>query len=136
MVALAKWLILTLVILATPYLISGVQVQGFGAALAAAAVISILNLILKPILFLITLPLTIITLGLFLFVINAFLFQLASFLVTGFTVSSFGSALLASLVVSFVNWVMSFSIEQHEGRRRIVFVQKNDRKRIVSDTQE
>lgn len=102
---LLRWLITSLTILMLPSLISGISVRDFGSALAAAAVLGILNVILKPILILLTLPLTILTFGLFLLFVNAIVFSFAGALVSGIQISSFGSALLASVVVSLVSWV-------------------------------
>ncbi len=101
-----KWLVLSFTILALPELVPGVRVAGFPTALAAAAVLSILNVLVKPLFILLTLPLTVITLGLFLLVVNGLMFQFASGLVSGMEVESFGSALFCSLIVSCVSWVM------------------------------
>ena len=109
---LFKWLILALTIFAMPHLVGGVSVQSFGAALALAAVLGLLNVILKPILILLTLPLTIISLGLFLFVLNALTLQIAGALVSGVAISSFGSALLCSLIISIVSWVTNVMDER------------------------
>ena len=74
---LIRWLITTVAILIVPHLISGVRVDSLGTALWAAAILGILNALIRPVLFLLTLPLTILTLGLFILVINALMFQLA-----------------------------------------------------------
>jgi putative membrane protein len=103
-----------------PHLISGVHVASFGTALAAAAILGVLNAILRPILILLTLPLTVLSLGLFLLIINAGLFELAGTLVTGFRVDSFGSAFLASLIVSIVSWVMNSRFERSGGSYTVV----------------
>jgi putative membrane protein len=78
----------------------GVQVQSFTSALLAAFVIGLFNVILRPILVLLTLPVTIVTLGLFLFVINALMFWAAASVLGGFHVNGFGAALLGSLIYS------------------------------------
>ncbi len=111
-----RWLVLSLTILMIPSLISGVIVQDFGTALAAAAVLSILNILVKPLLILLTLPLTLVTLGGFVLVINALLFQFASHFVAGLEVASFWSALGASLLVSFVSWIVNSA-----GDRRVIY---------------
>ena len=80
----------------------GFQVTGWGPALLAAIVLAILNVIVKPILFVLTLPFTILTLGLFLFVLNAIVLWLTALLVPGFRVSGFGTTLLASLLLALV----------------------------------
>lgn len=97
---LVNWLIATIAILAAAYLIPGIRVASIRAALGGAAILGVFNALIKPVLIIITLPLTILTLGIFLFVINALLFQVAGSLFPGFEVRSFGSALLGSLVVS------------------------------------
>ena len=95
-----KWLLSAVALLAVAYLYSGVQVNSFGSALIAAAVIGLLNMIVRPVLVILTLPVTIVTLGLFLFIINALLFWAASGLLSGFHVSGFLAALIGSLLYS------------------------------------
>ncbi|SDM06729.1 putative membrane protein [Oryzisolibacter propanilivorax] len=97
---LLKWILSAVALLCVAYLYGGVEVRSFGAALGAAFVIGLLNVILRPILVLLTLPVTILTLGLFLFVINALMFWAASGLLSGFHVAGFGAALLGSLIYS------------------------------------
>ncbi|KKR31829.1 MAG: hypothetical protein UT64_C0049G0003 [Candidatus Falkowbacteria bacterium GW2011_GWF2_39_8] len=104
---LVKWLILTASILGASYLIPGVEVSGLWPALILAIVIGIINLIIRPILIIITLPINILTLGLFTFVINALLILLASSIVKGFEVGGFFNALLFSIIVSFFNFILS-----------------------------
>jgi putative membrane protein len=84
----------------------GVQVSSVGVAVVAAAILGILNALVRPILIFLTLPLTIVTFGLFLFVINALLFWLAGAIVPGFRVDSFGSALIGSLIVSVISLIV------------------------------
>ena len=103
---LISWIVTTLAILVVTYLIPGVRVSSLGTAIVAAAILGILNALVRPILVVLTLPLTILTLGLFLFVINALMFQLAGALVPGFHVDSFWSALLGSLIVSIVAYIV------------------------------
>lgn len=109
---LFKWLILAVAVFAMPHLIGGFRVDSFGSALALAAVLGLFNVILKPIMILLTLPLTIISLGLFLFVLNAFTLQLAAAVVSGVEIQSFGSALVCSLIVSLVSWVANVMDER------------------------
>ena len=97
---LIKWLLSALALLAVAYLYTGVQVTTYTSALLAAAVIGLLNMFVRPVLVVLTLPVTIVTLGLFLFVINALLFWAASGLLSGFHVNSFFAALLGSLIYS------------------------------------
>jgi len=107
---LIRWIVTTLTILMIPNLISGVKVAGIGSALAAAAIIGVLNAVVRPVLILLTLPLTIVTLGVFILIINALLFQLAGWMVSGIEIDSFWSAFLGSLIVSLVSWIMNSSI--------------------------
>jgi len=98
---LLKWALHAVALLCVAYLYSGVQVHSFGAALGAAFVIGLLNAVLRPILVILTLPVTIVTIGLFLFVINALMFWAASGLLgDGFQVAGFGAALIGSLIYS------------------------------------
>lgn len=105
-----KWLLSAAALLFTAYLYNGVQVQGFGAAMVAAAVIGLFNVILRPVLIVLTLPVTVITLGLFLFVINALMFWAASGVLDGFAVRGFGAALLGSLIYSAIGLVIESAL--------------------------
>jgi putative membrane protein len=98
-----RFLLNGLAILATAYLLDGVSVDGYGTALIAALVLSVANAIVKPVLILLTIPITILSLGLFLLVINALMILLADYLVTGFEVEGFWWALLFSLILSVFN---------------------------------
>ncbi|WP_129125441.1 phage holin family protein [Geomonas oryzae] len=102
-----KWLLNGLAIVITAYLLPGVSLTGFGAALITALVLGLINTFIKPVLLLLTLPLNILTLGLLTFVINALLIMLTSALVSGFTVHGFGWALLFSLVLSIVSFLLN-----------------------------
>jgi len=103
---LIKWLIMAVSIVISAYLIPGVKVSGFFAALWVALFLGIVNILIKPILILITLPINIITLGLFTFVINAFLILLGSSVIKGFDVGGFWVAVLFSIVLSLINYVL------------------------------
>lgn len=107
-----RLLVTALLVLLISYFLPGVSVAGFGTALIVAVVLSLLNLFVKPVLVLLTLPVTIVTFGLFLLVINALVILLCDVIVGGFEVSSFLTALLFSLVLSlFQAAVFSFSKE-------------------------
>ena len=84
-------------------IIPGIRLDGFGAALVTALVLGLINAIIKPVISLLALPITILTLGLFSLVINALMLSLASSLVSGFHISSFGSAFFASIALSILN---------------------------------
>ena len=94
------------------YLYSGVVVASFTSALIAALVLGLLNTIVRPVLVLLTLPVTFITLGLFLFVINALMFWSASGLLNGFHVASFTAALIGSLIYSVLGIVIDAVLER------------------------
>ena len=93
-------------LLLAAYIIPGITIDTVEIAIIAAIVLGVLNLFIKPVLFILTLPVTILTLGLFSFVINAGLFMLAAYFVDGFTVTSFWVALLGSVVVSVANSII------------------------------
>lgn len=97
---LAKWLLSAAALLAVAHLYSGVEVKSFSAALIAALVIGLFNALLRPVLVVLTLPVTVVTLGLFLFVINALMFWSAAGILDGFHVQGFGAALVGSLIYS------------------------------------
>lgn len=98
--------------MAAATLIDGIHVSGFWGAFLTAAILGLLNTFLRPILLLLTLPINILSLGLFTFVINAILLMMASGVIAGFEVRSFGSALLGSLVISGVNWILNILIRE------------------------
>jgi len=97
---IVKWLLSAAALMAVAYLYSGVVVSSFGAALLAAFVIGLFNMVLRPLLVLLTLPVTLVTLGLFLFVVNALMFWAAAGVLQGFHVQGFAAALLGSLIYS------------------------------------
>ena len=104
---LVAWLVNTLALIAVAYLMPGVSVASFGTALVAALVLGLVNAIVRPILVLLTLPVTVLTLGLFIFVINGVMFWLVANFVGGFYVAGFGTALLAALLYSLISWALS-----------------------------
>ncbi|MDQ7784419.1 MAG: phage holin family protein [Desulfomonilaceae bacterium] len=117
---LIRWLVTTLAVVLVPYVVSGVTIEGTGAALLAGAILGILNALVRPILIILTLPLSIVTLGLFVLVINALMFQLAGAIVPGLHVASFWSALFASIIVSIVSWLANWIIAGGAGERTVV----------------
>jgi len=121
-----RWFITTIAVLIVPYLISGVKVEGLGTALIAAAILGVLNALVRPILILLTLPLTVVTLGFFILIINALLFQLAGAVVPGLQVDSFWSAFFASLIVSLVSWIMNSAVAGGGGEKTVIFTRWND----------
>ena len=107
---LIRWVLNALALLAVAYLYPGVHVEGFFAAAVAALVLGLVNAILRPILVILTLPVTILTLGLFLFVINALMFWLVAQIVKGFAVEGFVAALIGSLLYSLLTLLTSWLI--------------------------
>jgi len=106
-----KWLLSAAALLLVAYLYSGVQVNSFTAALVAAFVIGLFNIVLRPVLVVLTLPVTVVTLGLFLFVINALMFWAAAYVLDGFQVNGFVAALLGSLIYSVLGIVIDSALE-------------------------
>lgn len=100
---LVRWLLNSLVIIVAAYLLPGIHIADFLTALAIALVLGVLNLTIRPLLIILTLPLTIVTLGLFLLVINALMILLASKLVPGFEVDGFWWAVLYSILISIIH---------------------------------
>ena len=100
------WLVTTLVFLLAAYFMPGVHITSLWAALLAAVVLSIVNLFVKPILFILTLPINLMTLGLFTFVINALMIWLVSFIVAGFIIDGFSWALALALILAVVKSIL------------------------------
>ena len=111
MKTILTWLLAASALLLVAYLYPGVQVQSFTSALIAAFVIGLFNMVLRPVLVLLTLPVTFITLGLFLFVINALLFWAAASVLEGFHVNGFGAALLGSLIYSAIMLIVDAALK-------------------------
>jgi putative membrane protein len=112
-----RWLLLAAALLLVANLYPGVQVASFASALVAALVLGLLNTLLRPILVLLTLPVTVLTLGLFLFVINALMFYFAAALLPGFHVDGFIAALVGSLLYSLCGLVIDAAMERLFARR-------------------
>jgi putative membrane protein len=104
---LLVWLLNTLALIAVAYLMPSVTIASFGAALLAAAVLGLVNTIIRPILVLLTLPVTVLTLGLFIFVLNGLLFWAVASMLEGFDVTGFWSALFAAIIYSLISWLLS-----------------------------
>lgn len=101
---LLHWLLTALALLIVAYVLPGIHVSGLGVALIAALVMGLVNIGIRPVLLLLTLPINILTLGLFTFIINAAMFALVAWLVPGFEVSGFWSALLGSLLMTVITY--------------------------------
>jgi putative membrane protein len=105
--ALLVWLINALALLALPYVVPSVRVDSFLTALVAALILGLVNTLIRPILVLLTLPVTLVTLGLFVFVINALLFWFVASFVQGFSVGGFWSAFFGAIVYALISWAAS-----------------------------
>ena len=103
---LTRWVIETIAIIVTAYILPGVSVEGLFVAFVLAVVLGLFNAFLKPIIFFLTLPITIVTLGLFTLITNAFLIMLAGWIVPGFFVSNFWWALLFGIILSVITAIL------------------------------
>ena len=120
---LLVWLINALALLALPYLVPSVQVDSFYTALVAALLLGLVNTLIRPLLVLLTLPVTVVTLGLFVFVINGLLFWFVASFVKGFSVEGFWSAVLGAIVYALISWAASALVF---GPPRIVVVRHEE----------
>jgi putative membrane protein len=109
---IVRWLLLAAALLLVAHLFTGVTVASFGSALIAAFVLGLFNTLVRPLLVLLTLPVTILTLGLFLFVINALMFWAAASVLDGFGVTGFWAALVGSLLYSVCGLVIDVAVER------------------------
>jgi putative membrane protein len=107
-----RWLLLAAALLLVAHLYSGVKVENFCEAMLAAFVIGLFNTLVRPLLVLLTLPITLLTLGLFLFVINALMFWAAAQVLDGFAVNGFVAALIGSLIYSLIGMVIDVAMER------------------------
>ncbi len=115
---LLRWVLNALALMLIALLLPGMHV-GFGSALIAALVIGIINAVLRPIIVLLTLPVTLVTLGIFLLVINALLFWLASAVVPGFRVDSFWTALFGSVLYSILTGIITWATPRPEEQKQL-----------------
>jgi putative membrane protein len=104
---IVHWVVSALLLVLVDYFIAGIAIANFGYALLAALILGVLNCLVRPLLILVTLPITILTLGLFLLVVNALVLGLAAALVPGFTIASFGAAVLGAVLLTLFNLVAS-----------------------------
>ncbi len=102
-----KWFIATVAVILTSYLLPGVELKNFWVAILVALVLGLINISLKPVLFILTLPINILTLGLFTLVINALSIKIASWLVDGFSIVNFWTALWFSIVLSIFSFILN-----------------------------
>jgi len=114
LVIITRWLIITVAILLASQFVPGIRVDTLSTAVIAACVLGLINIFVRPVLVLLTLPLSVLTLGLFYFFINALLLMLVAHIVPGFKIENFFSAFLGSLVISFVSWLANSFISNHK----------------------
>ena len=112
---LLLWILNAVALLAVTWLLPSIRVDGFGSALLAALVLGFINTLVRPVLALLTLPITVVTLGVFYLVLNGLLFWLASALLPGFQVGGFISALLGALLYGVIAWALSALIPGKKG---------------------
>jgi putative membrane protein len=112
---LLTWFINAAALLALPYLMHSVTVTDLGAALVAALVLGLVNTLIRPLLVLLTLPVTLLSMGLFILVINGFLFWAVAQMVAGFHVAGFWSAFLAAILYSVISWALSTLLLKKNG---------------------
>ena len=103
---LATWLLTAVALIITAWLVPGITLTGFGAALLTAIILGFVNAVIRPLLILLTLPISILTLGLFLLVVNAVTFKLVSLLSIGFSVNGLFAAIVGPIVLSTVTWLI------------------------------
>ncbi len=101
------WLVNTVALFAIPQLLNSVQIDSFTTALLASLVLGLVNTLVRPLLILLTLPVTFLTLGLFIFVINGLMFWAVADIIKGFQVDNFGAAVLGALIYSVLSWLLS-----------------------------
>jgi putative membrane protein len=108
------WLVNAVALFALPYIFRSIHVESFAAALIAALVLGLINALIRPILVLLTLPVTLLTLGLFIFVINGLLFWFVGSFISGFSVDGFWTAVFGAIVYSIISWALSSLILKRE----------------------
>ena len=114
-----KLLVSSLAVFFGSYILDGVYLNGFPTAILVALLIGFLNAFLRPVLIILTIPITLLTFGLFLLVINAAIILLADYVLTGFTVDSFFTAVIFSIMVSVITWLLEAIANPKSKRERI-----------------
>jgi len=112
------WCCNALALLAVAYLLPGVRVDGFESALLAALVLGLINTLIRPLLILLTLPVTLLSLGLFILVINGLLFWFAGSVLRGFEVSGFWTGMMGALLYSIISYVLSLLVPKKQINRQ------------------
>ena len=126
---ITRWLIIVMAILVASMLVPGIEVDSLTTAILAAALLGLINVFIKPVLLILTLPLSILTLGVFTFFINALMLELVAYFVPGFKVHSFLAAFLGSLIISIVTWFANYFINikpEKPKRQDFIDLEKGD----------
>ncbi|WP_028312257.1 phage holin family protein [Derxia gummosa] len=111
---LLVWLLNAIALLGVAYVMPSVHVASFGSALIAAAVLGVVNLLIRPVLVLVTLPITVLTLGFFYLVVNGLLFWFVGSILEGFSVGGFWAGVLGGLLYGLISWLLSFLVPARE----------------------
>lgn len=109
---LLRWFITTLAVFALPYFVAGISINSIVTALIVAACLVFINMVVKPIVTLLTLPINILTLGLFSLVLNGLFFWIVAQIISGFGVASFSAAVIGALVISIINWIVGHFVAE------------------------
>ncbi|MDA8099214.1 MAG: phage holin family protein [Nitrospiraceae bacterium] len=105
-----RWSMNLLALVVAASLINGIKIQSISMGILAAGILSVVNAVIRPIVLVLTLPITVLTLGLFTLVINAVMLQLVAFLVPGFTIETFRAAFWGGLIISLVSWMLNLFV--------------------------
>jgi putative membrane protein len=116
LVLLIRWLVITVAILLASAILPGIHVESLTTAIIAAAILGIINTFLRPVLLILTLPLTLLTLGIFAFVLNALMLLLVAYFVPGFEIDGFFWAFLGTLIISIVSWIANRFINKSNNK--------------------
>lgn len=111
---LIRWLLNAVALGVTAYLLEGIHVTGFGAALMASLVLGVVNAVIRPLFLLFTLPLNVLTLGLFTFVVNGIMLMLAAAVVSGFDVKNIWAAIVGSIILSLVSALLTALVKDDD----------------------
>lgn len=117
---LFRWLLNAAALIVISYIVPGFDVHTTYSALIAALILGIVNVLIRPILFLLTLPVNILTLGLFTFIINALMLELVSTIVKGFDIANFRAALLGALILTAISWLTNHFLNNDQGKIEVV----------------
>ena len=116
---LLRWSMNLLALMVAASLIKGIRIDGVAMGILAAGILGVVNAVIRPLVMLLTLPITILTLGLFTLVINAVMLQIVASLVPGFTIETFSAALVGALIISLISWVLNIFVS---GDGKVVYI--------------